>query len=220
VRRKLAPFAFAIALALVGVRAGAAEHRYRETTGNVSTEYTSEITRDAATGNVEILSRYPATGETHRIVFGVEGGAVSWTYRYPDGTVTRITRTGNVIECAKDGARSPAARSTVDGAPWFASVNYGLSELARAPSGDREFWIVNPENGKPYKMRAHTVGEEIVSVDGTPTNAVRIRITAWGLPAAFFSMDYWYRKSDFVFVKSVGSEDGPGSPKTTVELVG
>ena len=216
--RRITPIA--ITLALVGVPAGAAEHRYRETTGNVSTEYTSEITQDAADGTVTIFSDYPTTGETHRILFGADGSARSWTYRYPDGTVKILTRTGNAIEYAIDGPHAKVVSAAIDGAPWFASVNYGLSEFARAASGDKEFWIVNPANGKPYKMRAHTVGEEMVSVNGSPTSAVRIRITAWGLPAAFFSMDYWYRKSDFVFVKSVGSESGPGSPKTTVELVG
>jgi len=218
--RKRAAIAFGLALALVCLPSSAAERRYRETTGSVSTEYTSEITRDAATGVVEILSRYPSTGETHRISFGADGSAVFWSYRYPDGTIKNFTRSGNVVECATDGAHAKSVRAAIDGAPWFASVNYGLSELAREASGDREFWIVNPDNGKPYKMRAHTVGEETVSVNGIPTNAIKIRISVWGLPAAFFSMDYWYRKSDLIFVKSVGSEDGPGSPKTTVELIG
>lgn len=216
-----APLAMAVAAFLaLAFPLAALELTYRETTAGVSTEYTTEITRDDASGAVSLVTRYAETGETHHISFGSDGGAVSWTYRYPNGSTKDFKRDGNRIECVTEGAGGEAKIASIDPLPWFASLNFGLSELARKGLMEQVFWVVNPDNGKPYKMKAHVLGEETITVNGVSISAIHVRMGVNGLPAAFFSMDFWYRKSDFTFVKSVGAEDGPGSPVTVVELIG
>jgi hypothetical protein len=196
-----------------------ATYRYRETTGSAITEYTTSISKDGTTGDVTLFSRYPATGETHLIVFGADGGAKTWTYRYPDGTVRKLTRNGDAIACETVGSLEPAKRAAVDPSPWFASLNYGVSELARTGTRELDFWIVNPDTGKPYRMKARVLGDEIVKTPQGASSATRVQVSVAGLPSAFFSMDYWYRKTDFALVRFIGSENGPGSPKTLVELI-
>lgn len=217
----LAPIALAVAGSLaLALPAAALELTYRETTAGVSTEYKTEITRDDASGAITIVTRYPSTGETHHIAFESDGGAVSWTYRYPDGSTKDFRRDGNRIECTIEGSGGEAKIAAIDSLPWFASLNFGLSELARKGVMEQVFWVVNPDNGKPYKMDARVHGEETIAIGGVSIPAIRVRMGVNGLPTAFFAMDFWYRKGDFAFVKSVGSEDGPGSPITVVELVG
>jgi hypothetical protein len=218
------PFTFvSLVLALacsLTVPAATIELTYRETTAGVSTEYITEITRDEASGAATIVTRYPSTGETHHITFAPDSGALSWTYRYPDGTTKDFRRDGNRVECTTEGASGVPKIAIIDSLPWFASLNYGLSELARKGVMEQVFWVVNPDNGKPYKMAARVLGEDTVAVGGVSIPAIRVRMGVHDLPTAFFEMDFWYRKGDFALVKSVGAEDGPGSPVTVVELVG
>lgn len=207
-------------LAIAIVSSWSATYRYRETTGMAVAEYTTTVTKDGATDDVTLFSHYLATGETHLIVFGADGSAKSWTYRYPDGMVRKLTRSGDAITCETVGSAAPVKRAVVDASPWFASLNYGVSELARKGARELAFWIVNPDNGKPYRMKARVLGDELVKTEGNTTEATRVQVTVASLPAGFFSMDYWYRKTDFALLRFIGSENGPGSPKTLVELIG
>ena len=207
-------------LAVAVASSWSATYRYRETTGSTVAEYTTTVTNDRETGEVTLFSNYHTTGETHLMVFGADGDAKSWTYRYPDGTVRKLTKSGDTITCETVGSAAPVKRAVVDASPWFASLNYGVSELARKGASELAFWIVNPENGKPYRMKARVLGDELVKAEGIETVATRIQVTVANLPAGFFSMDYWYRKTDFALLRFIGSESGPASPKTLVELIG
>ena len=69
-------------------------------------------------------------------------------------------------------------------------------------------------------MQAREEKEEGIPVDGRALEAMRVKVSPWGLLSLFWSSLYWYRSSDGTFVRFEGVRGLPGTPKTVVELIG
>jgi len=207
----LMAFAF---LAIASTNAN--EYRYREVAGKTTSESIVSVERDKATGEAMIQYGNALKNENHIIRLDGTGASLSWRYEKPNGAICNFTREGNSILIDNGSAKTKA---TIDGSPWLASIDWGLAEFSKGTGQTMLFWTVNPDNGKPYKMKAKRMKEATIDAGGTPVSAIRMQITADGVPATFFSMNYWYRKSDGVFIRFEGSQGGPGSPKLTIELL-
>lgn len=206
------------ALALAGLCAQSVTYRYTETCGTASGECVTTLTWDAATERITIDAEDSAIGESHLIVTDKTGATDSWKYRYPNGDVKVFTRKGNSIEIALNGGAPVQAKGKLDASPWYATMDFSLSRFLSGGGTETTFWTVNPANGKAYKMKAIKMKAESVPIGGRPEKAVRVQVTANGVPAAFFSINYWYRESDSVFLKFEGTRGAPGSPKYVIEL--
>jgi hypothetical protein len=68
-------------------------------------------------------------------------------------------------------------------------------------------------------MVAKKQSEEEIKIDDKKYKSIRIRLTLKGWLSIFWHADYWYRKSDGVFVKFEGVRGGPLTPKTITELI-
>ncbi len=208
------------ALVVSGLCAQSVTYRYAETCGTASGECVTTLTWDAATERITIDAKDSAIGESHLIVTDKKGATDSWKYRYPNGDVKIFTRKGNSIEIVLNGGAPEQAKGKLDSSPWYATIDYSLSRFLADGGKETVFWTVNPANGKAYKMKASKMKPENVTIGGKPEKAVRVQVTANGVPAAFFNINYWYREADSVFLKFEGTRGAPGTPKYVIELAG
>jgi hypothetical protein len=216
---KKARFSAICFLAAFSALTSAESRRYIETIGNSSGERIVSIESDATSGMVTIDSSGVGSGERDVVVTDAKGSAVSWTNVRASGEKRVFSRMGDGIEIIADGTSRPA-KGVLDAAPWFASMDFGLARFVADGGESTSFWIVNPKNGKAYKMDARRAKTEHLSVGGKEERAVRVEVTAHGVPAFFYSMDYWFRESDALFLRFSGTQGGPGSPKYTIEFAG
>lgn len=56
-------------------------------------------------------------------------------------------------------------------------------------------------------------------MDGRTEEAMRVRVSPWGLLSLFWSSLYWFRPSDGAFLRYEAVRGLPGTPKTVVELI-
>jgi hypothetical protein len=140
-----------------------------------------------------------------------------------NGTVVRLVRSGDGIVLSGTFRGKPVAKTfPLNSSAWKQMMPYDLGDFALSTVASLTFTgvgLMGPYALKPYTLRAQRMGEETVAVQGAAMAAIHVRIAPTGLLAALWHGDYWFRKSDGVFVKSVSS-GVPGSPGATMVLVG
>ena len=210
---------FVLALLLFPHLIFAIEYRYLQTIGEARSIQTIEMDRDAAGQGYSVSIRDSLSPETLRLALAADLSTLEWIYTYPEGRSGIFTRAGNVIRSKgfMPGMR-PVAEDAGDDAPWFAAPGVCLGGFVRGGEPKTAFWTVDPSNGKAYKMTAKRAARETIECDGLAAEAVRIKVSVSGVPAAFFSTDYWCRESDGLLLRFEGTSRGPGSPKSTLEL--
>jgi len=104
---------------------------------------------------------------------------------------------------------------------WIQSIERSMQRLALSgTSGDRvRFSVVQPDNLSSRTLQAQIMGDETIEVDGVAIEARRIRISLPGLGVLIWRSDYWFRRSDGLFVKSEVTRGAPGTPPTIVSLI-
>lgn len=204
-------------LFMVMVRAEEYVHAMR--IGGTEYTVTTRIFHDGNTGNKQVEKSDPVTGAVHRILLDEHGGTVSWSIE-ENGNEVLFTRNGVRIT-VNDPNRIDGEPELIeiDETPWFADMQEGLQKFAGTGNDEMEFWTVNPESYKAYLMAAKRAKIETISVQGVEERAVRIRVTVSRVPSVFFSMKFWFRESDSVFLKYEGKAGGPGSADVTTELI-
>lgn len=205
-------------IALCPALSWAITFRYVETCGKLAGENLVTLTKDEATGLVTLDARDGALGESHLIVADATGKSVSWTYRLATGEVRVFSRSGNKIAMSVNGATPVETAGKLDGDPWFASPDFSLAPFVASGESEILFWTVNPANGKAFKMKGSRKGSETLSINGKKERAVKVEVTAENVPAVFFSMHYWFREADSVFLRFAGTRGGPEAPKILLEL--
>jgi hypothetical protein len=207
-------------LALCPALTWAITFRYVETCGKNTGENLVTLAQDETTGIVTLDARDSALGERHIILADATGTSVSWTYHFASGEVKVFSRSGDRIAMSVNGAAPVETAAKLDSDPWFASPDFSLAPFVASGKKEITFWTVNPANGKAFKMRGTRKECETLSLNGKTERAVKVEVTADNVPAVFFSMQYWFREADCLFLKFAGTRGGPGSPKILVEFAG
>jgi hypothetical protein len=90
--------------------------------------------------------------------------------------------------------------------PYYANPKIELMDFIRSGKEKVEFWTLRSDTLTTYKMIAFNKGIEAVAINGTLTRAYRIE---WGpsigMLSKYFSRVYWFRESDHIFIKQLGS---------------
>lgn len=204
---------------LVAATAGLSAERYvyRQTPDSHGNAQTVTIAPDGE--NRIVNTEGSSDGAKHRFVLDGDCATKEWRILRADGSETVFTREGTEVTARGTGVKAKRKPARVDALPWYGSVPLGLAAFARSGTEKTEFWIINPDNGKAYKMTATRIGEESAPSCGAEVPAILVRVTASGVPAAFFSMRYWFRSSDGMMIRYEGKESGPGSADLTLELI-
>ena len=196
---------------------------YRETEGNDVTTHVIRIQAAEDGFRVELSSSRPAG--TVRQSFRVASDLVSraWTFSDParamelDASVVdgRIALSGSFRGKKVD------KRFAADGPPWNQLFQMGLGPFALSGKEETSFRSIGtqgPGELKIGKMSVTRKGEEEIVLDGQKVAAVRLRISLSGLLSIFWHGDYWYRRSDGLFLRYRG-KNRSGGPVAVSELI-
>ncbi len=191
------------ALSLVAAHgASATDYRYLTVTEGKRHETTTALLPGANNGETLLVTVDPETSNEHRITLDGSLAGLKWTITKANGESLEFVRNADIIEITGVSGGSPVLETReIDAAPWFASIPFGLSPFLRSARDEMTFWTINPKNFKPYKMVAERKESREITVRGARIAATRVQVSASGVPAIFFSMDFWLRDSDGVCVR-------------------
>jgi hypothetical protein len=134
-------------------------------------------------------------------------------------TEIRLVRSHNCIqvEGTVKGRRFHKTHS-IDEDPWYQEWGLGLRSFVLGAEKRHAFWSINPSDPNMIaKFEANRSAEETLVVNGEEVEAVRLKVSLPGLLAAFFSADYWFRRSDGVLIR-VLMPGRAGKPQAIVDL--
>ena len=112
-------------------------------------------------------------------------------------------------------------RFNAGGPPWNQLFQVGLGPFALSGGEGTSFRSIGtqgPGELKIGKMSVTRRGEEEIELNGRKVHAVHLRISLSGLLSIFWHGDYWYRKSDGLFLRYRG-KNRSGGPVAVSELV-
>lgn len=190
---------------------------YKETTGKTSiTSKWSVISRDEG---YSIIAESP--NEYHHVLCTQDHATISWEFKNTGlGTELLAKRDGNrLIVNGRFKKKEINTEYKIDHLPWFEFIEVALSGFVQSEEEKIEFWIIQPNNLKLYQMVAIKQKTETLNLNGQDVEALRIKVTLPGFSSLFWSAQYWFRKSDGVYLRYEGVRGGPGTPKTRVELI-
>lgn len=80
---------------------------------------------------------------------------------------------------------------------WTEFWGLSLEPFARSNEKEFYFWSINPGDiNMIMKFKAVKLGEEKIDVKGEKIDSIHIKVTLTGLMEAFFTGNYWCRKTD------------------------
>ena len=182
------------------------------------------ISKDSAGTVISTEWRSDTANMVNELRIDLSGADRSWkAAERMKGTNVLLVKSGDSLVLSGTFRGKPVSRTyALKGVAWKQMMPFDLRDFALSSAASLTFTgiaLVGPYALKPYTMRARRMGEETVDLRrGTPVPAVHIRIAPTGLFSALWHGDYWFRKSDGLFVKSISS-GMPGSPGATMVLV-
>lgn len=139
-----------------------------------------------------------------------------------EGTQVSAVRSGDSLILTGTYRKKPVTKSySLKGVVWKQMIPFDLADFAFSKSGPLTFLclaLMGPYALKTAQMQAKRVGEETISYKGEKTGAIHIRVSPAGIFAALWHANYWFRKSDGVFIRSE-STGMPGRPGAVMELI-
>ncbi len=196
---------------------------YRETEGGAVTTHVIRIQEAEDGFRVELSSGRPAG--TVRQSFRVAGdlSTRAWTFSDPARAMELDASVldGRIVLSGSFRGKKVDKRFVAGGPPWNQLFQMGLGPFALSGMEEASFRSIGtqgPGELKIGKMSVTRKGEEEIVLDGQKVAAVHLRISLSGLLAIFWHGDYWYRRSDGLFLRYRG-KNRSGGPVAVSELV-
>jgi hypothetical protein len=192
---------------------------YRDRTGPTETQ-------------IKVWKQIEASGETihsalndgdgHHVFMNAALDTVRYDFESPQRkTAYSAVRDGDAIVFQGTLRGRPLSRTIqIDPKPWYESMEWSLRRLALSGSAEPlVFWVVQPFEARAYLLQARVESTEDIVDDDRQVSAIRVRVSPTGFLSLFWSSLYWYRPTDGLNLRYEAVRGGPGTPKTTVELM-
>lgn len=201
----------------------AATLTYRFFAGRDTATSSCVISRDSAGAVIRTEWRSDTAAMLNELTIDKSAADRSWkAVERARGTDVLLVKAGDSLVLSGTFRGKPVSRTyALKGVAWKQMMPFDLCDFALSSAASLTFTgiaLMGPYALKSYTLQARRMGEETVEVRGKPVATVRIRIAPTGLFSALWHGNYWLRKSDGLFVKSVSS-GMPGSPGATMVLV-
>jgi hypothetical protein len=185
-----------------------------------------EVIHGQRSGTIEYTTQRSDTGfrvstidtdSSETLLWTAAAGTTSWKLLDTRKQIDlEAVRSGDMIRVKGSlGGRTVAREIKVDPAPWYQVFGPVIDQLLPGLQGQREFWVVNPDDMSAHKMMARRAGTERISVRGTAVETIKVHFSPSGALAPFWGADYWFSAADTVYVYSRLPEDG-GLTVTTI----
>ena len=142
-----------------------------------------------------IASARSVPASTEIVQWSPSAGVVAWHLQDTSKKIDlEATRSGDTIRVKGTlGGKDVAREISVDQAPWYQIFGPVIDQLLPGVQGQREFWVVNPDDFAAHKMLARRAGTERIDLRGTAVDAVKIHFSPANALAPFWGADYWFR---------------------------
>lgn len=190
---------------------------FQTTIGNNQHTSTLQVNQENGTNRIQMNYFEPVRSEQHSLILNANYDVAQWNIRKKNGKEAFITRNTDDIIIKRTGHDDIIRK--IDKCPFYSYIDFGVTGFYLSGKQKTDFWLINPDNYKTVKMCLTRMNIETVSHGNSRTEAQKIRISVAGMPAAFFSMYYWVRKTDGICLRFEGYQGGPGSKKIITELV-
>ena len=96
----------------------------------------------------------------------------------------------------------------IDDREWHQVFNWEFDEFFNSGKKEMEFWAIRPDDPNTCGvMVVKNEGVQKLTVLGKEEECVYSKVTLAGLLSVFWTGEYWYRKSDLLFVKAKPTGD-------------
>jgi len=166
------------------------------------------LTSTKSTGRVDIYTNNPSLA------------SLQWESKNPSqNTDILAKRDKNVILISGTlEGETIAKKVKIDRSPWYQSLSFSLTSLAKSDKASNIFWVLRPNDLAAVKMKARKIKTESIKAGGRKVEAERIKVVLPGFRSMFWHGLYWFRKDDGVFIKYQGKKGPPGTPITVTTL--
>lgn len=152
-----------------------------------------------------------------------DNSMLEWTFSDPARRmVLAASVQGNdIVLTGSFQGKKVAKKFPAAGAPWNQLFQVGLGPFVLSGKQGMSFRSIGTQGPGELKIGRMSVtrkGEETIEIAGRPVAAVHLRISLSGLLAMFWHGDYWYRKSDGLFLRYRG-KNRKGGPSAVSELI-
>jgi len=103
--------------------------------------------------------------------------------------------------------------------PWIQAIELSMINFIKSDSSSMKFWLINPSDGKKMDMIAIKEGTYQLDVLGKKEKCTKVRVTLDSFLSIFWSVNYWFRNTDGLFVRYEGLKGGPASPKKQIFIL-
>ncbi len=218
-KRKLT-LVLSIALGFAALSLSAQEYRYAGLFGDNS--YEISVRKYHEEGKPKLVLEEEKRYSEH--TFHPEMGTEKWVLRdeKEDHQFT-ARRVGDQIHVqGKFQGEAIDKTVAVDERLWFNKLDHGLSYFAASDQEELSFWVLKlVSDMDPIEFNAEKEGIEQLTMDEQTYEAIRIKLTIDNfILSKLWSAELWYRTSDGLFLRYEGTNGGPGTPKTIIELEG
>ncbi len=188
-------------------------HTYLETTGSQTTILTWDLELEdtariiARKNDVTFYNICDLTGYTHEWEMRKAATAVK-AYRQNERIYFQGTLEGEKI----------SKTFIIDKHPWYQPLTFSLRSFIASEQKSTFFWMIRLDNFSVIKMEATKKETECIFINGEKIEAHRVWVQPTGLLSHFWHGQYWYRKTDGLFLQYKGKSILPGIKKTIIRI--
>ncbi len=144
----------------------------------------------------------------------------SWKfYNNSENIEYSVTREGDSLIYSGVMEGEPVEKIVLaDNLPWYQIHGISFPQLLEKGFDKEKFISIRPEDGKLFTLIAERKQVEAVHVNGVSVDAIRVEVRLAGLLGSLGKVNYWFRESDFVFVKYEGITGFSGKDAVVYQL--
>ncbi len=118
------------------------------------------------------------------------------------GTSYKGRRVGNkLIMQGRLNGKELTREIKIDDKPFYYNPKVGLIPFAKSDETKHEFWGIHNLVLARYNLIAKKIGKQKLLIDGVEEEVVGIEWKARRVPALIFNRTYWFRTSDYMYVR-------------------
>jgi hypothetical protein len=189
---------------------------YRETEGGAVTTHVIRVEAAEDGLRVELSSERPAGTVRQSLRVAGDLSTRAWTFSDPSRRMelTASVQGERIVLTGSSQGKKVDKRFDATGAPWNQLFQMGLGPFVMSGRKEMTFRSIGtqgPGELKIGKMSVTRRGEEEVEINGQKVAVIHVRISLSGLLSIFWHGDYWYRKSDGLFLRYRGKNRRGGA---------
>ena len=199
---------FAVLVSSFCCAVSAAEYKYNQTVKGRDFVLTVRVTDDKDVRSITASDDLFLITNQVKLVRGK--GVVEWklTDEKNKSNISAV-RENNLIKISGVYKGSDFKREHgIDGREWHQVFNWEFDEFFNSGKKEMEFWAIRPDDPNTCGvMVVKNEGVQKLTVLGKEEECVYSKVTLAGLLSVFWTGEYWYRKSDLLYVKAKPTGD-------------